>query len=375
MSTDRVAAEVFAPGEYLKDELEERGWSQMEFAEIIGRPVRVVNEIIGGKVQITPKTATEIGAALGTSAKFWLNLETSYQLAKIEPPAPRISRAAALRAKFPVREMIKRGWIVSSDNYEVIESRVLKFFDLKSIDDEIHLNHAARRNTEKGQSVRQLAWIYRIRQIACAMQVGRYSDESLRATLPNLERLMTEPEEIRHVPRLLAECGVRLVVVEPIPGSDIQGVCLWINSNKCPVIGLSLKYDRIDNLWFNLRHEIEHILRGDGKDHPMVDINPLELDNVDDVVAEQAANTAAGDFCVPSKSMADFIARLDPIYTERNLLGFSRLIGRHPGIVVGQVHNRTKRFDLFKKHLVKIRAILTETAITDGYGKSYPGDL
>jgi HTH-type transcriptional regulator/antitoxin HigA len=334
-----------------------------------------VNEIIAGKVQITPKTATEIGAALGTSAKFWLNLETYYQLSKVGPPAPRISREANLRAKFPVREMIKRGWVASSDHYEVLESRILKFFDLRSIDDEIHFNHAARRNTQKKRSIRQWAWIYRVRQIASAIRTGRYSEASLRAILPKLELLMTEPEEIRHVPRLLAECGVRLAIVEPIPGSDIQGVCLWINGDKCPVIGLSLKYDRIDNFWFNLRHEIEHVLQGDGKDDPMVDINPLELDNTDDSDAEQVANAAAQDFCVPSKSMANFIARLDPIYTEKNLLGFAKLVKRHPGIVVGQIHNRTERYDLFKKYLAKIRSILTETALTDGYGKVCPADL
>src|SRR5450631_1345697 len=61
MGVERKPAEVFPPGEYLRDELEERGWSQLEFAEIIGRPVRVVNEIIAGKVLVTPKTATEIG--------------------------------------------------------------------------------------------------------------------------------------------------------------------------------------------------------------------------------------------------------------------------------------------------------------------------
>jgi HTH-type transcriptional regulator/antitoxin HigA len=81
--THRMPAEVFPPGEYLRDEIEGRGWSQTEFAEIIGRPMRVVNEIIAGKVQITPKTAAEIAAALGTSPQYWMNLETAYQLGKV----------------------------------------------------------------------------------------------------------------------------------------------------------------------------------------------------------------------------------------------------------------------------------------------------
>ena len=85
-----------------------------------------------------------------------------------------------------------------------------------------------------------------------------------------LEKLTTEPENVRHVPRALAECGVRLVIVEPIPGSKIDGVCFWID-NEEPVIGLSLKSDFIDKFWFNLWHEISHVLRGDGKEDIVID--------------------------------------------------------------------------------------------------------
>ena len=54
------SAEIFPPGEMLKDELEARNWSQTEFAEIIGRPVRLINEIIAGKKAITPETAVQL---------------------------------------------------------------------------------------------------------------------------------------------------------------------------------------------------------------------------------------------------------------------------------------------------------------------------
>ena len=54
---ERIPAEVFPPGEFLRGELEARGWTQTEFAEIISRPTRLVNEIIAGKRGITPDTA------------------------------------------------------------------------------------------------------------------------------------------------------------------------------------------------------------------------------------------------------------------------------------------------------------------------------
>ena len=147
--TDRVPAEVFPPGEFLRDELEARNWTQGEFAEIIGRSQRLVNEIISGKRGITPSTAKELAAALGTSPYFWLNLEASYRLDKSDPAPDTISRSARLRGRFPVRDMIKRGWIEASHNPDVLETRVLKHFDLNSIDGTISFSHAARRTASQ----------------------------------------------------------------------------------------------------------------------------------------------------------------------------------------------------------------------------------
>lgn len=77
------AAEVFAPGDFLKEEIEARGWSQVELAEIVGRPAKVINEIIAGKKAITPETAIQLGEALGTGPELWMNLESRYQLSKV----------------------------------------------------------------------------------------------------------------------------------------------------------------------------------------------------------------------------------------------------------------------------------------------------
>ncbi|HUB27378.1 MAG TPA: HigA family addiction module antitoxin [Tepidisphaeraceae bacterium] len=92
-------AEAFPPGEFLREELEARGWTQSEFARILGRPLQAVNEIIKGKKRITAATAKAIGLALGTGPELWLNLETSYQLWISPDPDPAIrKRAAALES-------------------------------------------------------------------------------------------------------------------------------------------------------------------------------------------------------------------------------------------------------------------------------------
>ena len=103
----RKPAEVFPPGDYIREELAARGWSQVDFAKIIGRSQPAVNEMINGKRGITPESALALSAAFGTSAEFWMNLQTMYSLAEArtdmkaiqkrakEFSAPRVEKIAA----------------------------------------------------------------------------------------------------------------------------------------------------------------------------------------------------------------------------------------------------------------------------------------
>jgi len=90
----RPVAEVFPPGDFIREELEARGWTQSDLAAILGRPFQTVNQIVNGRKAITSRTARELEAALGPSAEFWMNLETSYRLHKESDPDPEISLRA-----------------------------------------------------------------------------------------------------------------------------------------------------------------------------------------------------------------------------------------------------------------------------------------
>jgi HTH-type transcriptional regulator/antitoxin HigA len=78
-----VIAEAFPAGGFLAEELEARGLSHAEFAEMIGRPVRFVAEIIDGTQDITAEAAEQIGAALDTGPQLWINLQDAYRQWKI----------------------------------------------------------------------------------------------------------------------------------------------------------------------------------------------------------------------------------------------------------------------------------------------------
>jgi HTH-type transcriptional regulator/antitoxin HigA len=72
--------------------------------------------------------------------------------------------------------------------------------------------------------------------------------------------------------------------------------------------------------------------------------------------------------------MEAFVARKAPFFSERDVIGFSRLLKRHPGIVVGQLQRKTNRYTLLRDHLVKVREIIAPNAIKDGWGDVAPVD-
>jgi HTH-type transcriptional regulator/antitoxin HigA len=371
MSAERIPAEAFPPGEYLKEELVERGWTQEELASIIGRAPIVISQIISGKRGITPETAQAIGAALGTSAMFWMNLDASYRLWRAGPAPSRIREEASVRERYPVREMLKRGWLKGSENPNVLKQQVLGFFGIKEIDEEPHLMHAARKSGYPADiNGPQRAWLFRVRQIAHGTTTKPYSEKALREALTLLSQLRASPESIRRVPKILADCGVCFVVVEHVPASKIDGVCFWLE--RRPVIGVSLRLDRIDNFWFVLRHEIEHVLNKDGRDVAVIDSDLTGVRASDISVEERRADAAAADFCVESSEMTEFLMRYSPNFSEQNVLGFAQRISVHPGLVVGQLQHRTGNYRLFRKHLVNVRDIVAASAMTDGYGRVIP---
>lgn len=363
----RIPAEVFPPGEFIRDELEARGWTQGDLAEIMGRPPQAVNELISGKKQITPETALGLAKAFGDDDPlYWLNLESIYRLSRAKPVDEGVGRRGALYSLFPVRELMKRGWIEASENLEVVEHRVCRFYKIASINDRPSFPHAAKAAQYDERTPLQWAWLYRASQLAQAVTVHAYSAPRLRAALAKLRALLIAPEEIRQVPQILADAGVRFVIVEFLPGAKIDGAAFW--QDDVPVIAMSLRFDRVNNFWFVLRHEIEHILNEDGF---IVDVElPETLQRKDTLPPEEVrANAQAAEFLVPKSELDSFIMRVRPLYSEQRILLFAKRIGVHPGLVVGQLQFRDEvPYTHFHKYLVKVREIVTQTALTDGWG-------
>lgn len=368
------------PGQLIEALLQARGWSQRVLAIVLGVSESVVNRLISNKRPVDADLALILEDLLGEPAERFLDLQKSFDLATariaVRPDPARATRAT-LFGSLPIADMIARGWLDAEDIRDVprVEAALSKFFGVASPEEIEILPHAAKKtavNTEPTPV--QLAWLYRVKQIASELIASRYSPESVRAVVPKLHALLSAPEEARKVPRILAEAGIKFAIVETLPGAKIDGVCFWLN-DMSPVIGMTMRYDRMDNFWFVLRHELEHVLRRHGLGSAMLDAelegaNAGTGDQVQD--EERVANEAAADFCVPKKMMDAFVARKAPFFNERDILGFARTVHVHPGLVAGQLRHRTGRYDRFGNHITKIRSAVAPSANVDGWGDVYP---
>lgn len=378
--TNRKPAEVFPPGEFIRDELVARGWKQADLAEILNRPLPVVHGILSGKTGITPETARGLAAAFDTSAELWLNLESAYQLSRVQAKNDSVARRARLYAKAPIREMIKRRWIEPSNNVDVLEQQVLRFFQIDDLEAEFTpWPHAARRSrTYQGIAAPLAAWLFRARYLAESVQAASFKTANVRSAIQELRVLLGDAEEIRRAPAILAEHGIRFLVIEPLARTRIDGACLWIDN--APVIALSMRYDRIDAFWFTLIHELVH---ADKKDGLQGSNTPLDIDlvgtqrvAVDKPDFENTADREAAEALVPEKDLDDFILRVKPLYSKARIQGFANRLKVHPGIVIGQLQFRGEiSYAHSRRFLEPVRHRVTQAALTDGWGYEAPGGM
>jgi HTH-type transcriptional regulator/antitoxin HigA len=373
---ERTPAEVFSPGELIKDEIEARGWSQIELAEVLGRPGRLVSELIAGKRAITPETAKGLGEAFGTGAQFWMNMESSYKLSKVKGDSSNaVSRRAKLYAKAPVKEMTKRLWIQPTDNIDVLEKSVCSFLGMASLEIPLpSMAHAARRSSsyEEELSAPEAAWLCRVKQLAEAMEVKVFSEMAFTNTVSQLRHMLRDAESVSQVPVLLADAGVRFLVVETLPATKIDGVCIWLNVDS-PVIALSLRFDRIDAFWHTLLHECAHVKHKDGlAGDVFVDVDLVGDDSSPSAPKrpiEERADEFASNFSIPKFELDGFISRVRPLFSKTRIQGLAAKLNVHPGLVVGQLqHRRMIPYSHSREMLARVRHIVTEVALTDGYG-------
>lgn len=330
---------VATPGESINDLLEERGWTQAELAKRTGFTSKHVNLLLKAKAPISEDTALRLERVLGSTARFWLNLEAQYR--------EHVARQESIRSlaqhiywlkELPLSEMVKFGWVRKAKDKGQQVFECLRYFGVADVDawrEQYERPVAAYRASERltRTPAAVSAWLRYGERVAEDMRLGDFDRDEFQSTLKNIRALTVERDPKVFIPRLAEECarvGVAVVLAPAPRGCPVSGATKWLGTSKA-LIMLSLRGKTDDRMWFSFFHEAGHLTKH-GKRITFLDIlgekglNPHE---------EREADDFARDVLIPS---AEFKAlSVHAVISERMIREFAERIGVSAGIVLGRL--------------------------------------
>ena len=317
------------PGATIREQLNDRGMSQKEFAARMDMSEKHISNLINGDVQLTPETALRLEMVLGVPAKFWNNLEAIYREKIIKVEAEKAMDADAELAKqFPYCEMAKFGWVQETGKIKEKVVNLRKYFEvveLSLLGNEQITRIACRRLaiTQKSD-LALMAWAQEAKIKAREIQTAPINISKLIDSVPEIRKMtVLEPQVFcPMIKESLATCGVALVFLPHLKGSFLQGAS-FLDGSKI-VVGLTARGRDADKFWFSLFHELAHIILGH--------VGQLNGTSAED---EKTADTWSRDTLIAGSAFVQFRKKGD--YSERNVIYFAKEQGIAPGIVVGRM--------------------------------------
>ncbi len=332
------------PGETLTEVLKEKGMTQKELAERVGRPLKTINEIVKGKTAITSDTSIQLEKALDVPAHIWNNLESNYRefLARMNMSFS-IKAKITESKKYPYHEMAKWGWVPKERNPSKITDNLLKFFGVTSFENIIEsskIEGVFRISTRRKYNREAIiAWLRRGVIENYSKDVKEFDKQRLRNSIGKIRALtlINDPDLfLPELEKILSECGIAFTITPSLINAPISGVTRWLTSDKV-LVQMSIRGKCSDIFWFSLFHELSHILD---------DNQEIHIDLVNNGVSEEREkriDTIAANLLIPKDKYNSFI---DVIKQRRTLVGiydlirsFSRTVSIHPGIVSGRLQS------------------------------------
>jgi HTH-type transcriptional regulator/antitoxin HigA len=159
--------------------------------------------------------------------------------------------------RFPLKEMAKRGWLRGANLAQAARDY---FFSAAGPQFATALHRKKVRAGSAPDKYALLAWQARVldraREVYAAGKLGEFKlNDTWLGELVNLTRDAKGPAKARD---LLNKHGIVLVIERHLPGTHLDGASM-VSSVGVPVVALTLRYDRLDNFWFVLFHELGHV--------------------------------------------------------------------------------------------------------------------
>ena len=303
-----------------------------------------VSEVLSGRRTLSLTMIRNLVNGLGIPAA-----------ALLKKPSNSLSSNSLLQQgrDFPIAQMVKRGWF-SGFQGTVTEAKA-QLEDLMSsfvagLGPNALMPALNRQHVREGgkQNERALtAWRIRVATLA------------LRESLPSYKPGTITPDYLRELAKLsyfdsgpllakelLSKSGIHMICERHLPRTHLDGAALKQPDNSA-VVALTLRYDRLDNFWFTLFHELAHVaLHLDTDD---VDAFFDDLMQAGKDAREQEADKFAAEALIPSSAWKS--ARLNKKSDSANVVTFAEKLRVSPAIPAGRIRFETKDYTVFKQLL------------------------
>lgn len=218
------------PGETIKEQLNDRGMSQKEFAVRMDLSEKHVSKLVNGDVQLTPEVAVRLEIVLGVPARFWNNLESIYREKLIRIKAENaMEEDEALAKQLPYSEMAKYGWVPETRDSKERVINLRKYFEVVELSllESSQITRIACRRlavTEKSD-LTLLAWAQEAKIKARNIETKPINIKELIDNISEIRKMtMEKPKEFcPKIKEILANCGIALVFLPHLKGSFLQG--------------------------------------------------------------------------------------------------------------------------------------------------------
>ncbi|MCB0645124.1 MAG: HigA family addiction module antidote protein [Saprospiraceae bacterium] len=330
------------PGETLSEKLEEMSMGPKEFALRTGKPEKTIIAILKGESAITPEMAVQFESVTQIPAHFWINHQRSYDeyQARIKHKAI-IDEAVPWAKKFPIADMIKKGWLPTVVTIQEKSDELLEFFGFSKHTawESYYFNQQLKvafrislASTKEPYAIS--AWLRKGELQASELKANAYSEIKFKEILHKIKDiLVTHPDDFfLKLQSLCLEAGVKLVNTPTLPKAPISGCTRWLNDT--PLIQISGRFKRNDSFWFTFYHEAGHILLHGKKDIFLEDIEYSEFD----MQKEIEANNFASEFLLSQEQEDEILSNFT--ITEDMIIGYAKKFHTHPGIIIGRLHHK-----------------------------------
>ena len=327
----------------LRFRMEQDGLSPRDLVPLLGSRAKV-SEILSGKRPLTMQMARALHTNLGIPADVLLQ----------QPGGELPSALEGIEwQRFPLAAMAKCGWIAKRPNLRSHAEEIMRDLIDRAGGEHVlpaalyRKNDHARANAKTDPyALKAWCWEVLARANTIALPTAYKPGTVDLAFLLKVAQLSWSAEGPRLAQELLAKHGIHLLCVEHLPRTHLDGAALQL-VDSTPVIGLTLRYDRLDNFWFCLLHELAHIGRHmDGKrDEAFID--DLSLRDVEGVrrdPKEDEADAWAEHALIPEDMWQTSRVKDHP--SPLAVMELAQRLGIHPAIVAGRVRHETRNFRL-----------------------------